>query len=184
MGLHHLLSKVLALPRIRSTQHGAIEVRGMQIRDLAQVRQLYATLNDGDRLSSAKVLFYALFGARMALVAHRSGGIVGFCLYSFGARDLRENTVHTNFTGVAYSAQRMGVATTIKQCGIRHFSETGIAGISTWVSCSNTASLKLNAKFQFRTVETFFDPIHQEEKYYLVRDFRNTTTRAVRVERT
>jgi GNAT superfamily N-acetyltransferase len=163
------LRRVMAVSKIPSSKHGSVEIHGMRLRDLGQVCQLYSKLNEGEKLGLLKLLFYSVFGSRMALVASQQGTVSGFEFYSFGVRDLEENTVHQSFTGVANAAQGKGLGTAIRKHAIRHFGRTALAGISSRVSLSNVPSLRSNEKLGFHVVERYFDPARQEERVYLIR---------------
>lgn len=164
-----LLKGAMAVPQIRSSPHGNVELRGLRVGDWQQVSQLYALLNEGKELGVLKRLFYFAFGSRVAIVAAEEEAILGFGLYSFGIRDLTEKTVHESFTGVANILQGQGLGTAIRKHAISHFECTGLAGISSRVSLSNAPSLQSNEKLGFHIVETYFDPEMAEERAYMIR---------------
>ena len=45
-----LLKGAMAVPKIRSSRHGNVEIRGLRVGDWQQVSQLYALLNAGKKL--------------------------------------------------------------------------------------------------------------------------------------
>src|SRR5690606_13899852 len=86
----------------------------------------------------------------------------------FNRRDRREGTVHVGFSGIETSRQGKGLGTRLRSYGIKHFRSNGLAGISSRISFSNTASLRSNEKLGFKVVEQYYDSTTNEQRYYLV----------------
>ena len=137
------------------------------------VAQLYSEFHQGRNLGVAKKSLLKLAGKKLCLVVRdkETGKIVGFSLYYFNSRDLKEKTVHSGFIGLLPEYRGRGIGTERGLHALRHFGRSqSLRGISCRVSLNNTASLKSTNKVGFKEKERYYDPIMGEERVYLVCD--------------
>ncbi len=105
---------------------------------------------------------------RLCIVAEdQSAGIVAFVFFYFNDRDVRERTVHEGFIGVLPEFQGRGIGTTMRRHAVAHFAGAGLAGMSTRITLSNTASLNPSLKLGFQIVDRYQDSHSAEERAYL-----------------
>jgi GNAT superfamily N-acetyltransferase len=162
--------KLAPFPVVR---YRAFVVEPLSRKRLAAVDDLYASINAGERLGFPKKALLWLLGPRLCLVAcDDRNDLVAMTLFYFNARDWREDTVHASYNGLRESAQGAGLGTFLLQHALESFARSGLAGASSRVSLNNLAALKTNQKAGFVPVETYFDPLMDEERHYLVCDLR------------
>lgn len=151
---------------------GEFVVEPLSGRYLAAVDELYASLNDGERLGLPKTIVLRLAGARLCLIARHvdSGEVVGMVIYYFNARDRKEGTVHEGYIGLREAERGRGLGTFMRRHALRNFARSGLSGVSSRISTGNLASLRSNRSLGFVTVETYFDPSMGEKRYYLICD--------------
>lgn len=151
-------------------------VRGAVAHDIEQLKIIYGRLNNVD-LSRSNINLLKNFPGRLILIAEVTRGsksnIVGMNLFYFNSRDFKEGTIHEGFIGVVPEFEGKGIATAMRKHAIAHFRRSGLSGISTRISKNNIASLLSAEKLGFKPFEEYFDPIMQEERYYLVCNFEN-----------
>jgi len=143
-------------------------------KDLAPcIVRLYPGFHKGTKLGIAKRAMLRLAGRKLCLVVEDAINkrVVGYSLYYFNYRDIREKTVHEGDTGILPEFQGRGIGTAQRLHALRHFARCQfIEGVSSRVSLNNLASLKSNLKLGFKEKERYYDPIMGEERVYLVCD--------------
>jgi len=135
------------------------------------VANLYEEFHPGKKLGPAKKNTLRLAGHKPCLVVKgkKSQRIVGYSLYYFNHRDIKESTVHEGDTGLLQEYRGKGIGTAQRLHALRHFARcTFINGVSSRVSLSNLASLKSNQNLGFKEKERYFDEKRGEERVYLV----------------
>ena len=115
-----------------------------------------------------------LFPGRLIFVVTKptddGQGIIflGYIMFYFAERDLKENTIHDAFHYVAPEARGMGLGYTMKVYDAQHFDGTYLSGVSAKVSVSNIGVNKMIEKIAGHTyVENFFDEDMGEERSYV-----------------
>ncbi|WP_162622997.1 GNAT family N-acetyltransferase [Billgrantia lactosivorans] len=152
--------------------HAGYRLCAMRRPYLADALALYAELHDGRPLDLPRRWLYRLAGNRLGVVAlDIKGRVVGVAFYGFSRRDLREERVHSSFSGVHPAHRGRGLATELRRTGILHFRANGVRGYSARISEDNVASLKPSLRLGFRIVERYRDPASGEQRFYLVCDF-------------
>lgn len=172
------VSQAKGLPKIGSTSYDAAFFRGCQRSDLAQVCELYKQLNSGMALPALRRFLYWLVGQKLCVVAlsnmeKKTKGrdcVIGFSLYYFNERDVKEQSIHEAFMGVSPSEQGKGVSTAFRRFTYAHFSKTSLKGVSCRISADNRASLSGARKAGHEPVEQYFDQTLGLSRFYLFCD--------------
>jgi len=134
---------------------------------------LYPEFHQGNELGIAKRAMLPLAGKKLCLVVEDAidKRVVGYSLYYFNHRDVKEKTVHEGDTGILPEYQGRGIGTALRLHALRHFARSQtINGVSSRVSLNNLASLKSNINLGFKEQERYYDPVMEEERVYLVCD--------------
>lgn len=135
------------------------------------VANLYEEFHPGKKLGPAKKNTLRLAGHKLCLVVRdkKTNQIVGYSLYYFNRRDIKESTVHEGDTALLQEYRGRGIGTAQRLHSLRHFARCPfINGVSSRVSLNNLASLKSNQKLGFEEQERYFDKHRGEERVYLV----------------
>lgn len=175
--LKGLISKKITMMRfsncslIKEAAYGDFIIRGYRAEDYKQILSIYNELNKA-KFSFYHAGLYEKIGNKLMFVAVREDKIVGMDMFYMNLRDFKENTVHEGFIGVLPEAERQGIATQMRQAAIKHFCEAGLDGISSRISKNNVASLRSAEKLGFKVCEEYFDEAMQEERYYLIANFK------------
>ncbi|MCE8015058.1 GNAT family N-acetyltransferase [Halomonas sp. MCCC 1A17488] len=152
--------------------HDGYRLCAMRRPHLPGALALYAELHDGQPLDLPRRWLYRLAGNRLGVVAlDINGRVVGAAFYGFSRRDLREDRVHSSFSGVHPAHRGRGLATELRRTAILHFRANGVRGYSSRISADNVASLKPSLRLGFHIAERYQDPVSGEQRYYLVCDF-------------
>jgi hypothetical protein len=164
---------------ISSVERNGMLYRGMARGDWPEIDRFYRKLHSGARLDLSRRILYAIAGSRMVLVAESTGtmspdALMGFSIYYFNPRDIEEGTIHLGFYATQVNARGKGVATSMKLQAKHHFGQCRLYGISSRISLSNIASLRVAKKVGFRPVEKYYDPASREERYYLICPIEHT----------
>ena len=161
------------VPVFKSQQMMAITYRGYVKTDAFAVEEMYAGLNNGAHFRSLRKYLYDPFGRRCLLVAtqnNETGGeiVVGINMYYLNARDIKEQTIHEAFIGVAPEMTGRGIATSMRKIAITHFKFAGFLGISTRISVEYKPSLQSAIKIGFERVEQYIDNASGAQRYYML----------------
>lgn len=151
-----------------ASKNMAMSIEGLKRRQILQALKVYKSLSDGNNLSICKVILLLFFPGRLCLVAVREGKVIGVELFYFNKRDVECGTVHEGYIGVIPEAQGGGIGTALRKKACRHFSKSGLLGISSRVSLNNTKSLKSAKNAGFSIQEEYYDSRLGEERCYLV----------------
>lgn len=146
-------------------------VGGAFAADIVPAGKVYAELNNKNFSFPQKIII-RFFSRKMLIVAKAYGDVVGVNLYYFNGRDFREKTIHEGFLGVLPRYQGKGIGGMMKKVAIKHFSTTGLEGVSSRISKNNSPSMAAAKKLGFNVVETYFDKNFNEERHYLIRNIR------------
>ncbi|EPJ1914332.1 GNAT family N-acetyltransferase [Vibrio cholerae] len=151
-------------------------LRGADIKDFERLKVIYSQFNNYD-LSKLNMGLFKRQSEKLILVSEIINGsesnIVGMNLFYFNPRDFKEGTIHEGFIGVLPEFEGRGLATAMRKHAIAHFRLSGLSGISTRISKNNISSLRSAEKLGFKPIEEYFDPVIQEDRYYLVYNFEN-----------
>lgn len=166
---------VKGISRFPATRFGAFVIEPFSRKDFFSVSKLYVTLNQGNQLGLQKLTVLWLLGSRLCLVARNAdrNEVVGMVIYYFNARDHRDGTIHAGYIGLCKEARGKGLGTFLRRHAMENFARSGLSGVSSRVSVNNLPSLKSNQKLGFVPIETYFDPSMQEERHYLICNFRS-----------
>ncbi|HHV83781.1 MAG TPA: GNAT family N-acetyltransferase [Tepidanaerobacter syntrophicus] len=137
------------------------------------VSKLYTQFHDGLKLGLDKRILYRLAGEKLCLVVRdkQSNEIVGYSLYYFNSRDLKEATVHGGGISLLPFYRGRGIGTALRAHALRHFARcTFIKGLSFRTDLDNKASLKSGEKLGYRVQERYFDQSMGKERAYLICD--------------
>lgn len=142
----------------------------MRSTDENEITSLYRSLTSStsEKTPISRRLLFRILGSRTIFVASIGDQIVGFSMYYFNWRDIKQKTIHAGFTGVAKNMQGKGIGTHLRRAAIAHFSNGTLTGISSRISKTNKASLTSSLKLGFQPVEEYYDPRLKEERYYLI----------------
>ena len=106
------IKAAIRLPRVGAEESGDVRIRGAARSDVKQLQEIYAGLNSGHQFERKWMWLLKAMAPRLCIVAQdKSAGIVGFILFYFNDRDLRERTVHEGFIGVLPAFQGRGIGT-------------------------------------------------------------------------
>jgi GNAT superfamily N-acetyltransferase len=163
--------KFLSIPKY--TKDNIVYQGAGKLKDIRDANNLYFSMNGGKSFGWKKNIIYRIAGNKLLFIARNNSNkeVVAIGLYYFNKRDICESSVHEGFTGVKEVFQRQGIGTAMRKHAIDHFFNSGLLAISSRVSLSNTYSLSSNQKLGFKPVEKYFDPIMNEERYYLLYEF-------------
>jgi len=172
--LRRNIVKCIFLPSISRKMINDIELSGSLKKNLKDIKTLYMNVTKGNKISREKLILYFLFGHKLIVVAKNiDKEIIGLELYYFNKKDLIEGTIHQGFRGVKQEKQGIGIGTVITSHAIGHFKNAGLSGISSRVSLNNISSLRSNQKLGFHPVEEYYDKKMDEQRYYLICDFKD-----------
>ena len=132
---------------------------------------LYQKFHDGKKLGLNKNLILRLAGEKLCLVVtdQRTHEVVGYSLYYFNARDIKEGTVHEGDTYLLPEYRGQGIGTAQRRHALYHFARCPfLKGVSSRVSLNNHVSLKSNENLGFKPIERYFDRSMNEERVYMV----------------
>ncbi|HCZ9577165.1 TPA: N-acetyltransferase [Vibrio cholerae] len=151
-------------------------LRGADTKDFERLKVIYSQFNNYD-LSKLNMGLFKRQSEKLILVSEVINGsksnIVGMELFYFNPRDFKAGTIHEGFIGVLPEFEGRGIATAMRKHAIAHFRLSGLNGISTRISKNNISSLRSAERLGFKPVEEYFDPVMQEDRYYLVYNFEN-----------
>ncbi len=165
--------KTISIPKINYTSYNDVGFYPCTIGMVGPVIRLSAVFHNGIPLAFAKRLLLRILGERLCLVVKdkKTNEIVGYSLYYFNHRDIKESTVHEGDTGLLQEYRGRGIGTAQRLHALQHFARCPfIQGVSSRVSLNNLASLKSNLNLGFEEQERYYDPIMGEERVYLVCD--------------
>jgi RimJ/RimL family protein N-acetyltransferase len=164
----------IKIKKIKTTPYGPITVKACLPRYRAAAFDLYLSANNSARISFANYIIWSLFGSRLCFVAvDPDDKVEGIAFFYFNEKDIKDKTVHQSFIGVAERNRGKGTGTLLTKTAIHHFRSNSLGGISSRVSKNNIPSLKVKLKLGFKPVEEYFDPVMQEDRYYLVCNFES-----------
>lgn len=162
------LIAVARLPSFAVVERDDLIMRGCGRADVSRVASIYAMLNGGRPLQPKLRWLLKAAGRRLCLTAHtRDDGVVGFVLFYFNERDLAERSVHEGFIGVSPKWQGRGISSALRREAIRHFTLTGLRGMSSRISFSNHASMEPSIRLGFKVVDRYHDEQMHEDRAYL-----------------
>ncbi len=167
------IHKSISIPRIKNSRFGDVEFCLCTKDMITSVIQLNTVFHDGNSLALAKRFLIRVLGKRLCLVVkdQKTRKIVGYSLYYFNYRDIKESTVHEGDTGLLPEYRRRGIGTAQRLHALQHFARCPfIQGVSSRVSLNNLASLKSNLNLGFEEKERYYDQTMGEERVYLVCD--------------
>jgi len=166
---------------IQQIQQDGLLIRGIKPSEVGMIDNLYAQLHEGSRLTLTRKLLYRLLGSRLCVAAFDIEGVaksngklrlLGFNMFYFNPRDIKDHTIHSGFIGVAPEASGRGIATAMRHHVFQHFAINGIGGISSRISANNLASMAVAKKIGLKPVEEYWDDATGERRYYLKCDLK------------
>lgn len=156
------------LSTFKDGECGQFRMRAFLPADGGRVGHVYSALSHGVELGRKLRCMLKLVGGRLCVVAEAQGaGVVGFQLFYFNPRDIKEQTIHEGFIGILPEFQGRRLGKVLREKAIRHFSSAGLRGISSRVSLSNPASFNMNLSLGFEVIETYLDKDRNEERAYM-----------------
>lgn len=169
------ISKCYEIEEMDETKVSDLVFRGATINDLGQLMPIYKKLNYIE-LSTNNIKLLKYCSKKLVVIAEKEidgrKKIIGMDLFYMNPRDFNEATIHEGFIGVLPEYEGMGIATQMRKHAIAHFNREGFKGISTRISKNNIGSLRSSEKLGFKVVEEYYDKVMQEERYYLVLNFK------------
>ena len=137
------------------------------------VSKLYAQFHEGIELGLDKKMLYSLAGEKLCLVVKdkKTNQIVGYSLYYFNRRDIKEATIHGGDISLHLDYRGKGIGTALRLHVLRHFARCpSIKGLSSRIDLDNQASLKSGEKVGYRVKECYFDQSRGKKRAYLICD--------------
>lgn len=177
-----LFRNALCTRRLRTfpeARFGPFRIEPLAAGTFVAMTRLHERLN-GRPIPPDKLLLLAFWGEKLSLVVRNdaSGAVVGLAYYYFNARDRAEQTIHVGYSGVVQDVRGCGLGTFLRRHALANFAASGLGGVSSRISVSNGASLRVNEKLGFVIIETYFDDDRKELRHYMVcnlNEFRNCT---------
>lgn len=143
-------------------------------RDLVPyIANLYKESHSGEELGVAKKTLLKLAGHKLCLVVRdkKTNQIVGYSLYYFNRRDIREATIHEGDISLHSDYRGKGIGTAQRLHVLRHFARCpSIKGLSSRIDLDNQASLRSGQKVGYKIKECYFDQSRGKERAYLICD--------------
>lgn len=137
------------------------------------VANLYEEFHPGKKLGLAKKNTLRLAGHKLCLVVRdkKTNQIVGYSLYYFNRRDIKEATIHEGDISLHSDYRGKGIGTAQRLHVLRHFARCpSIKGLSSRIDLDNQASLRSGQKVGYKIKECYFDQIRGKERAYLICD--------------
>ena len=137
------------------------------------VSKLYAQFHEGIELGLDKKMLYSLAGEKFCLVVRdkKTNQIVGYSLYYFNRRDIKEATIHGGGISLHSDYRGKGIGTAQRLHVLRHFARCpSIKGLSSRIDLDNQASLRSGQKVGYKIKECYFDQSRGKERAYLICD--------------
>lgn len=140
---------------------------------VSNVSKLYAQFHEGIKLGLDKKMLYSLAGEKLCLVVRdkKTNQIVGYPLYYFNRRDIKEATIHGGDISLHSDYRGKGIGTAQRVHALRHFARCPfIKALSFRIDLDNQASLKSGEKVGYRVKECYFDQSRGKKRAYLICD--------------
>lgn len=149
--------------------------RGAEYKDLINLSRIYKELNNLDLSKTNKKLLKNCKNKLIVIVeevTEEKVKLVGMDMYYINKKDFKYNRMHEGFIGVLPHYEGKGLATNMRKIAIDHFKSNGFNGISTRISKNNKGSLLSAKKLGFKIVDEYYDENVNEERCYLILDFK------------
>ena len=107
---------------------------------VSNVSKLYAQFHEGIKLGLDKKTLYSLAGEKLCLVVRdkKTNQIVGYSLYYFNRRDIKEATIHGGDISLHSDYRGKGIGTAQRLHILRHFARCpSIKGLSSRINLDN-----------------------------------------------
>lgn len=166
------LMKYIHFSKMKIERNNKIVIQGFKRKYRKQVEAIYHE-NTGCHFTIKNKMQLYLFGSAFCAVAimEESGirKVIGFALFYFNPRDMKENTIHLGHIGVAGDYQGKKIGNLLLPACIENFAKSKqLDGISSRVAKDNIASCQLHKKYGFQEIETNVDDDGKNEQYYLI----------------
>ena len=85
--------------------------RGLKQIDFKAIRHHYSLLPNGRSLRWSRMVLYRIAGEKLVIVGEEesTGQIIGIQMFYFNKRDIKENTIHSTYTGILPERQGKGL---------------------------------------------------------------------------
>ena len=165
--------KTFRLKTISLKIQDALYYRGLDKNNRLAAFNLYCKYSGNHKISLQNKIVWTYLGRKLCFVIEdKNKNVLGINFYYFNKRDYQERTIHEAFIGISETARGKGLATALRTRTISHFGHSFLKGISSRVSLNNEASLKSALKLGFKPIEKYYDENMNEERYYLVCNFK------------
>ncbi|MCG5495462.1 GNAT family N-acetyltransferase [Ectothiorhodospira variabilis] len=129
----------------------AVEVNNFNIRlfklkDLIQISSLSRKAFPEHRVSWKRVLFWAVFGRRLIVVAERNGFVAGYNSYRFSGFDVDRGSIHGTALAVKEEFRGKNLAADLRFFAWSHFARNHVTGVTSFIPEEKDAAIRAATK--------------------------------------
>lgn len=150
-----LAQMVLRLPELSKASYSICDIVPFRNKFLSEIEYIYYK-DVGHRLSCRNRILLLILGRKICYVAMdlEKNIVVGFALFYFNLRDIKERTIHIAYLGIKKDYRRNGIGSILMEVAIKNYNNTkAIKGISSRVISNNLPAVMWHKSLGFSIIE-------------------------------